>query len=166
MHPAALDTEVLLKDCVVTSGRSSGPGGQNRNKVETAIRITHEPTGIVASATERRHKQQNKQQALFRLRVKLAVQFREPVDPAAEPSACWLSRVKSRKLMINPLHEDFPKLLAEALDRVAMMQHDVSVAAEVLGVSASQLLKLIKQEPEALEIVNQARQHLGLHALR
>lgn len=165
MHPAALDADALLKDCTVTSGRASGPGGQNRNKVETAVRITHEPTGIVASATERRHKEQNKQQAVSRLRVKLAVQLREPVDPGGEPSACWASRVKSKKLLINPSHEDFPVLLAEALDRIAVMQHDMPAAAEVLGVSASQLLKLIKHEPEALQSINCTRKELGLRTL-
>jgi len=166
MHPAALDDDALLKDCTVTSGRASGPGGQHRNKVETAIRITHEPTGIVASATERRHKQQNKQQALFRLRVKLAIEVREPVGPGGKPSALWSSRVKSRKLLINPSHEDFPALLAEAMDRVAMMQQDVSSAAAALGVSTSQLLKLIKHEPAALERLNRARQSAGLRPLR
>ena len=166
MHPAALDHDVLLKDCTLTSGRASGPGGQNRNKVETAIRITHEPTGIVASATERRHKEQNKQQALFRLRIKLAVQVREPVDPAAPPSARWASRVKGRRLMINPGHEDYPALLAEALDRVAMVQQDVSAAAESLGISASQLLKVIKHEPDALAQLNERRQATGLRPLR
>lgn len=166
MHPAALDYEALLKDCVVTSGRASGPGGQNRNKVETAIRITHTPTGISASATERRHKEQNRQQAIFRLRVKLAVQVREPVDPGIKPSSTWGSRVKDQKLLINPHHADFPSLLAEAMDRLTAVQHDLGAAAQALGISASQLLKLIKHEPTAFMQVNQTRQSLGLHPLR
>lgn len=166
MHVAALDHDALLKDCTVTAGRSSGPGGQNRNKVETAIRITHKPTGVIASATERRHKEQNKQQAIFRLRVKLAIQVREPIDPGASSSACWASRVKDGRLLINPTHEDFPTLLAEALDRIAVMQNDVSAAAAALGVSTSQLLKLIRHEPSALEAFNQQRQSMGLHPLR
>ena len=166
MHPAALDAETLLKDCTVASGRSSGPGGQNRNKVETAIRITHDLSGVIASATERRHKEQNKQQAVFRLRVKLAVQVREPVDPGGPASECWVSRVKDKKLLINPSHDDYPALLAEALDRIAMVQHDVPAAAAALGVSTSQVLKLIKHEPEALTRLNEARRSVGLGALR
>ena len=166
MHPAALDDDALLKDCAVTSGRSSGPGGQNRNKVETAIRITHEPSGIIANATERRHKQQNKEQAIFRLRVKLAIQVRVAIDPGAPPSSCWATRTKDRKQLINPSHTDFPTLLAEAMDRIAMMQYDVSAAADAMGVSTSQLLKLIKHEPEAMSLVNQKRLSQGMHPLR
>lgn len=166
MHPAALDDDALLKDCTVTAGRSSGPGGQNRNKVETAIRITHVPTGIIASATERRHKEQNKQQAIFRLRVKLATEVREPVDPGGPASACWVARVKDRKLLINPSHADYPALLAEALDRLAMVEHDLPAAAALLGVSASQLVKLIKHEPTAMQALNRCRADKGLGPLR
>lgn len=166
MHVAAFDDDALLKDCSVVSGRASGPGGQNRNKVETAIRITHQPTGIVASATERRHQGQNKQQALFRLRLKLAVQLREPMDPGASPSACWLARVKGGKLLINPSHADYPALLAEALDRLAVMGYEMSASAEALGVSASQLVKLMKHEPSAMSALNAKRQTLGLRELR
>lgn len=166
MHPAALEHDALLKDCTVTAGRSSGPGGQNRNKVETAIRITHKPTGIVASATERRHKEQNKQQAIFRLRVKLAVQVREPLDPGAKPSDCWASRAKHGKLSINPTHADYPTLLAEALDRIAMVSGELPAAADLLGVSTSQLVKLIKHDPIAFAQVNKQREAMGLHPLR
>lgn len=166
MHPAALDDDMLLKDCTVTSGRASGPGGQHRNKVETAIRITHEPTGIIASATERRHKQQNMQQALFRLRVKLAVRVREPMGLGSPASDGWSARVKGRKLLINPGHADYPALLAEALDRLGMVSYEMPAAAAALGVSASQLMKLIKHEPMALNALNQQREALGLRALR
>lgn len=166
MHPAALDESDLLKQCELISGRASGPGGQNRNKVETAIRIRHLPTGVSASATERRHKEQNRRQAVFRLRVKLAIEVREPVSPSAPASDCWSSRVQAGRLLINPGHEDFPALLAEAMDRLASVQQEVRAAAEALGLSASQLVKLLRLEPAAFEQVNRSRQALGLHALR
>lgn len=165
MHPAALDEDKLLADCDVTAGRASGPGGQNRNKVETAIRIKHQPTGVIASATERRHKEQNRKQAVFRLRVKLAIAVRVPVDPGGPPSACWRSRVKDGRLSVNPTHNDFPALLAQAMDRIASVQHDVSAAAQLLGVSTSQLIKLLKHEQVAWQSVNQSRVKQGLAPL-
>ncbi len=165
MHPASLDEDALLKQCELTPGRGSGPGGQNRNKVETAIRLKHLPTGVIASATERRHKEENRKQAVFRLRVKLAITVREPADPGAPASACWSARVIGGRLQINPTHSDFPTLLAEAIDRITTMQQDVAAAASALGVSTTQLIKLLKHEPAALEKVNQSRALLGLHAL-
>ena len=51
-HPSGLDDARLLADCDQTFLRRSGPGGQNRNKVETAVVLRHRPTGLVAEANE------------------------------------------------------------------------------------------------------------------
>lgn len=75
-HPAMLDDAELLKRCRVTFGRGHGPGGQHRNKVETAARIVHGPTGLDAQAGERRQQQQNRMVAVRRLRLRLALRVR------------------------------------------------------------------------------------------
>ncbi len=58
----------LLAECEVTPYRSSGPGGQKKNKTESAVRIRHIPTGIVRIATESRSQSANKLRALERIR--------------------------------------------------------------------------------------------------
>ncbi len=64
--------EKLLAECVVTTFRASGPGGQHRNKRESAVRLRHRPTGIVVVASERRSQHQNRAVALERLAARLA----------------------------------------------------------------------------------------------
>lgn len=71
-----------LKDFRFESTRSSGPGGQNVNKVETAIRVTHLPSGLSVLASEERSQNRNKQLGLARLVARLEQQGRESQDQA------------------------------------------------------------------------------------
>lgn len=166
VHPAALAADRLLADCDVTRTRRSGPGGQNRNKVETAIVLAHRPSGIVAEASERRSQAENARVALFRLRLALAIAVRLPTGLGTEASPLWRSRCREGRIAINPRHADFPALLAEALDVLASRGMDVRVAAEDLGCSASQLTRLLKDEPRALRQLNERRKQIGLGPLR
>ena len=165
-HPAALPVDRLLADCDVRRTRRSGPGGQHRNKVETAVILEHRPTQISAEASERRSQAENRQEAVFRLRLRLAVEVRQAIGLTYRPSALWSSRCRQGKVAVNPRHEDFPALLAEALDVVVCHQNDVKLAAADLGCTSSQLTKLLQLEPRAILAVNQARGRLGLHRLK
>ncbi|WP_169977816.1 peptide chain release factor family protein [Tautonia rosea] len=166
LHPSAEPLDRLLADCDVRFARRSGPGGQNRNKVETAAILTHRPTGLSAEANERRSQGENRVVALMRLRVLLALEVRRPVDLEVGPSALWRSRLKGGRIVVSPSHDDFPALLAEALDAVDASDTDVKVAAERLGCSASQLVKFLKLEPRAMKQVNDRRTAAGLRPLR
>ena len=66
-----VDVELNLSDCVFESCKSSGAGGQHINKTESAIRLTHKPSGIVIEADGERSQLQNKNRALQLLRAKL-----------------------------------------------------------------------------------------------
>jgi hypothetical protein len=166
-HPAALPEEQLLKQCEVTFGRHSGPGGQHRNKVETSVRIVHGPTGVEAHATERRKQSENRRSAVRRLRLRLATQVRTYGSRRwFEPSELWESRRQGKQISINPKHPDYPALLAEALDVIVRKKFDVAGAAGMLGLSMSQLAKLIRHDKQAFSLVNDGRTKRGLPALK
>ena len=165
VHPVELPIDELLKSCSVKRTRGSGPGGQHRNKVETAIVITHIESGVVGQASEKRSQHRNHEAAVERLRVNLALAIRTPEGMIQSPSPLWRSRVKSKKLVINPAHEDFPRMLCEAIDVISAQQFDVGKAAQKLEVSSSQLVKFLKLAPAAFDLLNRERASRSLRKL-
>ena len=72
-RPQQYDTnlEILKRQVILETYRSSGPGGQRKNKVETAVRLKHLPSGITVVATEHRSQAENRRLAFERLRKRL-----------------------------------------------------------------------------------------------
>ena len=63
--------EELLRECEVETFRSGGPGGQHVNKVETGVRLTHTPSGVVVTCREERSQHRNKSTCLRKLRERV-----------------------------------------------------------------------------------------------
>ena len=162
-HPADRTDEALMGECRLTRTRASGPGGQRRNKVETAVVLHHEPTGLVARASERRDAEANRRSALRRLRLLLACTRRCAWE---SPSERWSLRARTGRMTVSAHHADLAPLLAEALDALAAHDWEGGATATALGVSSSQLVRLLALHHPALATWNAVRAERGLRPLR
>ncbi len=89
----------LEAECELSFLRGSGPGGQHRNKVETAVRLVHRPSGIVIVASEHRSQARNRDAALLRLEAELAARARKPKRrvPTRKPRSADRRRLEEKK---------------------------------------------------------------------
>ena len=90
----------LLQDCDVETFRGPGPGGQHRNKTESAVRMTHRPTGIVRIARDDRSQLRNRQIALERIWRALEARKRKPRPrlPTGPTKASREQRLASKEI--------------------------------------------------------------------
>jgi hypothetical protein len=101
--------------------------------------------------------------AVRRLRLALAVAVREP--PADARSSAWSARSRAGRLAVASDHDDYPTILAEALDELAARGWRLADAARQLGITTSQLVGLFRRSPAAWQAVNAARRQAGLPRL-
>jgi len=165
-HPAMQTERSLLNNVVLDFGRSSGPGGQHRNRKATACTATHLPTDISGEATERRRQSENRKMAISRLRRTLAILLRRPiVIETYTPTNLWESRRQGDQLPINPKHGDYSAILAETLDVILASDFEMSRASDILKVSNSQLLKIVSHDKAAMTWLNDQRKERDLKPL-
>jgi len=78
MKPGTGELERIARDCDITAYRSSGPGGQKKNKTESSVRVRHITSGVTRIATESRSQTRNRALALERVFDELARRARKP----------------------------------------------------------------------------------------
>ncbi len=168
-HPSLAQTDAqLLAECEVHTYRASGPGGQKRNKVESAVRLRHLPTDVAAVATESRVQQENRRLALRRLREAIAVRVRTPIDlQRFSPPAAFASAVHaSGRIRLREDNPNYPVVVATMLNVLAACNGRVSDAAEILNLTTHHLTLFLSEHPHAWQEANQLRAQFGLTRLR
>lgn len=106
--------ERLARECEITPYKSSGPGGQKKNKTESSVRARHLPSGIVRVATKSRSQYRNREAALFKIWSELRRRAqrpkpRKPTAPspaAVERRLAEKRRAAERKRARRPSSED------------------------------------------------------------
>ncbi|OGP93155.1 MAG: hypothetical protein A2157_14655 [Deltaproteobacteria bacterium RBG_16_47_11] len=92
--------EILKRQVTIETYRSRGPGGQRKNKVETAVRLKHLPSGITVVATEHRSQAENRRLAFERLRKRLT-KLNRPIRrriPTPTPLRAVERRMEEKKI--------------------------------------------------------------------
>ena len=170
----ALSDEELLAQCAFERFRVSGPGGQHRNKTDSAVRLTHEPSGVVGYASERRSQHQSRATALARLRRGIALEVRTELALDRYHPPLELQRILPRTVAaevprnerVGARHREFWTGVAPLLDLFAAVDASVADCAALLGCSSNQLTKLLASESHLWATANELREQRGLNPLR
>jgi hypothetical protein len=159
--------EDLIAQCRVEFYRTPGPGGQKRNKTSSAVRMTHIPTGLVATSSEWRTQSENRLFAMRRLRMKIATDLRREVDLMRfEPPDWFLAEVRrGDRMQVSHRHPYFAPTAGLVLDLLKALGGNPAGVATNLGVSTSAVVKMLEDEPQLWAAANRIRADLGLIAL-
>ncbi|MCY2923879.1 MAG: peptide chain release factor-like protein [Planctomycetota bacterium] len=180
------DDQALLACCEVHVYRSSGPGGQHRNKVSSAVRLVHRPTGIAGHGDESRSQQDNRRMAMRRLRMNIACKVRRGLDPAAgvpsaiaeclflpkpspgrrrQENAPAADEGKKKKLDVGVRDHRFWRVAGRVLDVLEAFGGSVADTGRLLGVSTGNVGSFLKSERHLLTAANEIRKRHALTPL-
>lgn len=162
----ALPPESFLKLCERTNFQASGPGGQKRNRVLSAVRLEHPPTGLRAEGKARREVALNQKDALQKLRLLLALDAaalfadnpdRDPAALRARLPAAW----PAFRAKINPDHPEFPNAAFLALAWLILARGELAPPAQALGLSTSAFVRFLKLSGPVLQRARDLRGRFG-----
>ncbi len=162
--------DALVAQCEVDRYRASGPGGQHRNKTESAVRLRHKLTGVSAIGEDSRSQAENKIHAVRRLRSAIALEVREPVglEPYV-PSSRLAAMVAGGTAPLGAktrLTGNYWAAMAELLDLLVAGDLEIGTTAQRLGITTGAMSKLLLHDDQVGRAVNDLRRAKGMRPLR
>ena len=158
--------DALIAQCEVDRYRASGPGGQHRNKTESAVRLRHKLTGISAIGEDSRSQSENKLHAVRRLRSALALQVREPAAGVSQRLASFVAAGTAPLGAKTKLTGEYWAAIGELLDLLVANQLEIVTTAQQLGITTGALSKLLLHDEHVGRAVNDLRRSKGMRPLR
>lgn len=162
--------DALIAQCEVDRYRASGPGGQHRNKTESAVRLRHKLTGVTAIGEDSRSQAENKMHAVRRLRAAIALGVREPVWlETFTPSPRLAAFVAAGTAPLGArtrLTGEYWAAIAELLDLLVAGNLEIGTTAQRLGISTGALSKLLLHDEHVGRAVNDLRRAKQMRPLR
>lgn len=163
----ALSDDELVAQCDVDTYRASGPGGQKRNKTSSAVRLRHRPTGVLVTATESRSQHENRRRAVRRLRERLALEVRRPVDPERFCCPATVAGLFSRRHgHVARSSDQWPAAVGGLLDLFVATGCSVSETAARVGVTTGAMSRVLRSDDALARKVNELRAERDLRPLR
>ncbi len=159
----------LIAQCEVDRYRASGPGGQHRNKTDSAVRLRHKLSGVTAIGEDSRSQSENKHHAVRRLRSAIALEVREPVQLDRVPSPRLAAFVAAGTAPLGAktkLTGAYWAAIAELLDVLVAGELEIAATAQRLGITTGAMSKLLLHDDQVARVVNDLRRARGMRALR
>jgi hypothetical protein len=162
--------DALIAQCEVDRYRASGPGGQHRNKTESAVRLRHKLSGVSAIGEDSRSQAENKVHAVRRLRSAIALELREPVRlEGYVPSRRLAAMVAAGTAPLGAktrLTGEYWAGIAELLDLLVAGALEIGTTAQRLGITTGAMSKLLLHDDQVARVVNDLRRAKGMRPLR
>lgn len=150
---SATDDE-FIRHCTLEFFKASGAGGQHRNKTSSAVRVIHTESGLRAEDCSERSQHRNRSNAIYKLKMIIAMNFRCPPEAAPPRMECSLTA------------PDYPLVAAMVFDILEYCSYDHKKTAQMCGISPSALLKKLHRDPLLFQKFCRERETLGLPLLK
>ena len=164
-----LSDDQLLGECECDTWRASGPGGQKRNKTESAIRLRHHSSGLAVTCSESRSQATNRRRAVARLREAIALQLRESIVVDSHRPGRLLAELLLFGSLRGRAKQRTPEYLtaiAELLDIFVGHSCSLGATATQVGLSTGKLSRFLRGDERIVRRIGELRRSAGLKPLR